>query len=152
MARFTDMLISGGFATGAAHYEDFYPNEEHVARIVLTITVARLTTVQAIVDTGAPWCIFAPDMVQDSAPADYAPGVTLLVRGISYPGKLVRMRIGLRAERGGDDLDVDATVFVPTLPPGAVWPHPNFIGLDSFLNRIRFAVDPAENTFYFGPI
>lgn len=152
MAQFTDMLISGGFATGAAHYEDFYSNEEHAARIVLTVTVARQTTVQAIVDTGATWCIFAPDMVQDSAPVNHALGVTLLVRGISYTGKLVRMKIGLRAERGGDDLDVDATVFVPKLPPGAAWPHPNFIGLDGFLNRVRFAVDPSDGIFYFGPV
>ena len=80
----------------------------------------------------------------------YIPSARLSIRGISYIGKLVRVKIGLRAERGGDDLDVDATVFVPKLRPGVVWPHPNFIGLDGFLNRIRFAVDPSENTFYFG--
>lgn len=152
MTRFADTLISGGFATGDIHYKDFYPHEEHVARLVLIVTVARSTTVQAIVDTGAPWCIFAPDIVRDYVQADHALSVTLLVRGISYTGKLVRMRIGLRAECGGDDLDVDATVFVPKLPPGAAWPYPNFIGLDGFLNRIRFAVDPFDNIFYFGAV
>ena len=59
------------------------------------------------------------------------------------------MRIGLEAERG-ESLDIEATVFVPILPPGETWLHPNFIGLDGFLNRIRFAIDPEENAFYFG--
>jgi hypothetical protein len=152
MAQFTDMLISSEFAIGATHYEDFYPQEWHTARIVLTVTLANRVTTQAIVDTGAPWCIFAPDMVQDNTQIAYAPGVTLSVRGISYPGKLVRMKIGLMAELGGDDLNVEATVFIPTLPPGVAWSHPNFIGLDGFLNRVRFAVDPSDNVFYFAPV
>ncbi len=152
MTQFADMIASNGFATGAVHYKDFYPHEDRAARIVLAVTVAKHTTVQAIVDTGAPWCIFAPNIVQDYVQANHTFSVTLLIRGISYTGKLARMKIGLSADRGGDDLDVDATVFVPTLPPGVEWPHPNFIGLDGFLNRIRFAVDPSENVFYFGPV
>jgi hypothetical protein len=62
------------------------------------------------------------------------------------------MSIGLRNEREGDDLEIPATVFVPTIPPGETWLHPNFLGLTGLLDRIRFAVDPAENTFYFGPL
>lgn len=50
----------------------------------------------------------------------------------------------------GLDLEVDATAFVPTLPSGERWPDPNFLGLSGFLERIRFAIDPAENAFYFG--
>jgi len=46
---------------------------------------------------------------------------------------------------------VQATFFIPALLPGESWNFPNFLGLDGFLNRIRFAVDPAENIFYFGP-
>ena len=50
----------------------------------------------------------------------------------------------------GEDLDVDATVFVPRLEPGDIWNYPNFIGWDGFLNRIKFAIDPTESAFYFG--
>ncbi|GAB4431459.1 MAG: hypothetical protein Fur0044_29050 [Anaerolineae bacterium] len=59
------------------------------------------------------------------------------------------MSLSLQAETG-DGVEVEATVFVPTLAPNDTWPHPNFIGLDGFLTRIRFAIDPTENTFYFG--
>jgi len=62
------------------------------------------------------------------------------------------MQLGLRTDRQGQDLEIEATVFVPTLPPGETWRHPNFIGLSGFLERIRFAVDPEENAFYFGLI
>ncbi len=50
----------------------------------------------------------------------------------------------------GESLDVETVAFIPNLPPGEVWPYPDFLGLDGFLNRIRFAVDPEHNLFYFG--
>ena len=47
--------------------------------------------------------------------------------------------------------EIEATFFIPKLAPGEVWPWPNFLGLEGFLSRLRFAVDAAENVFYFGP-
>jgi len=49
----------------------------------------------------------------------------------------------------GEDLELQATVFVPDVEE--FWGNfPAFIGLTGFLERIRFAVDPLNNTFYFG--
>lgn len=110
--------------------------------------------VHAIVDTGAPWCVIDPAIARQVgavAHADYEPDEKLMIRGMLYKGRLLRMGISLEAEQG-HSLNIGATVFVPMLRPGDTWPHPNFIGLDGFLSRIRFAIDPAENTFYFGPI
>lgn len=154
MARFTHVLISGGFAAGVTGYRDHYPGQERFSRVVLPVVVEERLTVPAIVDTGAPWCILDPAIARQLGPtvrAEYTPDEKLLIRGIEYKGKLLRMALSLEAEHG-DRLDVQATVFVPTLPPGDTWPHPNFIGLDGFLNRVRFAIDPAENAFYFGHI
>ena len=39
MARFAETLISGEYATGLTYYEDYYPTQEHLARIVLNVTV-----------------------------------------------------------------------------------------------------------------
>jgi hypothetical protein len=47
----------------------------------------------------------------------------------------------------GKSLDVEATAFV-----SPDWPWPNFIGYQGLLQRIRFAVDPETNLFYFGSI
>lgn len=52
----------------------------------------------------------------------------------------------LRADEG-ESLRVEATIF---LSPD--WIGPNFIGYGGLLQRIRFAVDPESNLFYFGPI
>lgn len=45
----------------------------------------------------------------------------------------------------------DVTAFVPHLTPGENWPFPTFLGWHCCLERIRFAIDPAEEKFYFGP-
>jgi hypothetical protein len=104
--------------------------------------------VLAIVDTAAPWCIFTPDVGStllkhlDSVPGPIALSTRLGV----FRGGLYRGTIVLAAEQG-EHLDVDATIF---LAPD--WPGPNFLGYQGFLQRIRFAVDPESNLFYFGRI
>jgi hypothetical protein len=156
MSQFADLLIDGHFAAGVATYEDHYPGQEGKANIVLVVSVERQETIEAIVDTGAPWCILDPKIAEQVGSTNdrniYTPRQGLTIRGITYQGRLQRMWIGLRTDRQGQDLEIQATVFVPTLSAGETWPHPNFIGLSGFLERIRFAVDPEENAFYFGLI
>jgi hypothetical protein len=154
MARFAQLLIGGHFATGIASYEDYYPGQQQSARIVLRITAAGSLTVPAIVDTGSPWCILDPviiELIETRVEATYAPNERLLIRGTLYEGRLLRIPISIATEQGSN-YEIDVTVFVPTLDPADSWPHPNFIGLEGFLNRIRFAIDPTENSFYFGPV
>lgn len=152
MTQFDMLLIAGGFATGSTYYVDHYPGDQRNTRIVVTVTLDQSYTIPMIVDTGAPWCVLDPELavVLGLVPlATYTPSTELTVRGISYRGNLVRATLALRASVGAD-LAIEATLFVPALDSGEVWPWPNFLGLDGFLNRIRFAVDTAENVFYFG--
>jgi len=72
--------------------------------------------------------------------------VVLSTRFGRFAGMLHRGLITLSADHG-EPLDVDATVF---LSPD--WRAPNFIGYQGLLQRIRFAVDPENNLFYFGRI
>lgn len=66
------------------------------------------------------------------------------------PGSLVRLNISLEAEQG-QDLTVEATTFIPNLKEQ--WGNfPSFLGLSGFLERIRFAIDPLTDTFYFGSL
>lgn len=155
MTQFHDSLVAAAFSTGVTTYEDSYPGDEGNARIVLSVSIERRISTQAIVDTGAPWCILDPELAREVGVSDdggYTPATRLSIRGFSYTGSLHAMSIGLRDEREGDDLEIPATVFVPTIRPGETWRHPNFLGLTGLLDRIRFAVDPAENAFYFGPL
>lgn len=154
MPRFAQPLIESGFASGVTRFDDHYPGYEQSARVVIEVYVESRYLVPAIVDTGAPWCVLDPEIarqLQVIGPVGYDPTTRLIIRQGAYEGRLLKLNLSLQAEEG-DDLLVDATVFVPTLRPGEPWPHPNFIGLDGFLCRIRFAVDASDNAFYFGPL
>ncbi|MEM7537109.1 MAG: hypothetical protein AAF639_33355 [Chloroflexota bacterium] len=142
------------FAQGATEYFDQY-KDEITARIVVHIYLAdQSKPIPTIVDTGAPWCILDPllfKQVEWSAEPLHKLQAPLNIRGLNYQGWLYRMPIRFEALIG-EAQEVPATVFVPDLLPDDEWRFPNFIGLDGFLNRIRFAVDPASNLFYFGEL
>ena len=70
-------------------------------------------------------------------------------RGGDSPGKLLRTTVTLFSDPGeGEALDVDATVFVPDEP--WIGSPTSFIGYSGFLERVRIALAPQDNHFYFG--
>lgn len=155
MKQFTEVFFSHQFAVAMATYTDHISAEKRFPGIVLRLSLEmRPNPIRAIVDTGSQWCIFDPAFI-DSSIIESVPDNMFVercvIRGTIYTGKIVRMNVRIETDYG-ESPDIDATVFVPLLEPGEEWPHPNFIGLEGFLNRIRFAVDPAENAFYFGPV
>ena len=117
------------------------------ARIVVPVTLKGVVEpVLAVMDTGAPWCIFEPFaakiLVRNSLLVQKR--VALSTRLGMIHGALYREMIRIPADEG-DPLDVEATVFV-----SPDWQGPSFIGYQGLLERIRFAVDPETNLFYFG--
>jgi hypothetical protein len=138
------------FATGGVRYVDApktYPVSE--ARIVVPVTPESVAEpVLAVVDTGAHWCIFEPFAAKILA-RSFQPiqrQVALSTRLGVLHGALYREMIRIPADEG-EPLDVEATVFV-----SPDWQGPSFIGYQGLLERIRFAVDPETNLFYFGRI
>ena len=117
-------------------------------RICIPVQFAGLPKTLAVVDTGAPWCVLSKEEATTFDPNYRNEGtneITLNIRSHEIEGVLVRWNITLCAEEGVD-MTVDATVFVPDDDILI----PNFIGLDGLLTRIRFAVDPKSNHFFFG--
>jgi hypothetical protein len=138
------------FATGSARYVESRLELTGVeARILLHLSVEPIPRpVLAVVDTAAPWCIFEPE-VGNILRQRFSPvqgGVVLNTRLGILKGSLYRIPVALPADEG-QSLEAEATVF---LSPD--WRGPNFIGYQGLLQRIRFAVDPEENLFYFGRI
>ena len=76
----------------------------------------------------------------------FGPPTDLSNRSRTIHGKLIRTPLTILADEG-DSLEVDATVFI-----SSEWQHGNFLGYAGLLERIRFAVDPQTNGFYFGRI
>lgn len=151
--RFIDPLSSCGFASGAMSYRDHAPGRTFPSQIVLPVKLANQIVITAIVDTGSTWCIVDPEIIAllgKAVEETYDPG-ELIIRGVRYQGRLVRLSMRLQAEQGSD-LEIEATVFAPNLQQDQAEALPNFIGLEGFLQRVRFAIDPSENTFYFGQV
>jgi hypothetical protein len=154
MAKFDSLFFKNNFAVGSLFYSDHYPGHAQHARIVVFVAPEHNpeSKIPMIVDTGAPWCVLDPDLADDwglEPIAVYEPNMKINIRGYEFDGRLARGHIVVHAA-SGDNLRVQATFFIPELMPDDPWNFPNFLGLDGFLNRIRFAVDPSENAFYFG--
>lgn len=142
------------FATGAIKYMyETQPGEISSLRIIMPLEIEGIPTT-AIVDTAAPYVVCAPDVAAKiglkTQEALYS--IRLQLRGTWYHGHIHRLDILLPAETG-ETLTVDATAFVPDMHSAQAWGQlPSFIGMGGCLERMRFAVDPAEDTFYFGPL
>lgn len=138
------------FATGVSRYADGddragVPVAE--PRIYLEVKPGLFRgTVFAMVDTAAPWCIFEPrvgEFIRESFD-EVSGSVSLSTRLGTFGGRLYRGPLVVPVLEG-EPLDVEATVFL-----SPEWRGPNFIGYQGLLQRIRFAVDPETNLFYFG--
>jgi len=140
------------FATGSLQYS-YGPATpgETTNRIIVPVEIDGAFT-NAVVDTGAPYVICEPRIARQIGfnRASALGRDRLLIRGMRLDGSITRFNMTLRAT-SGRDLDVGATAFVPDVEE--FWGNlPSFIGLMGFLERIRFAVDPSIDTFYFGKL
>ena len=104
--------------------------------------------VLAMVDTGAPWCLFDPQ-INEYIQRSFVPvsdTVSMSTRIGTFSGYLYRVPLTFTTLED-EQTNVEATVFV-----SPHWPGGNFLAYEGLLQRIRFAVDPEENLFYFGPL
>ncbi|MDH3605006.1 MAG: hypothetical protein OEU26_35870 [Candidatus Tectomicrobia bacterium] len=142
------------FATGAAPYgyRSATP-QETTPRVVLSVEIEGFKT-EAMVDTGGVFLVCHPEVaLQARLETSDAVSDTLeiLFRGVFVRGRLYRLNLTLVAEIG-TTLDFQATVFVPESEDAEQWGEiPSILGMYGCLERIRFAVDPDTETFYFGP-
>lgn len=145
------MLTLNGhrFATGQTTYTDIHPERVAGKQAIYIQVILPIDTgmgVYAMVDTGAPYCIFDTELVEVlGLSSDDGEKIPLLTAHGRQEGSIHRMTIQLPAEQG-ESLEIDTSVYVTDEP----WSYGNFLGYSAFLARFRFAVDLATNTFYFG--
>lgn len=105
------------------------------------------TEVFALLDTASEWCIIAGELADRLGIAwDPSDGVRLHSRFGLISGALVRANVAFLAEQGLETR-VEATWFV-----SADWPGPAVLGWKGVLERIRFAIDPSDETFHFADL
>jgi hypothetical protein len=136
------------FATGRASFFDQDANAlEGTAKIFVKIEPSNLGfPVLAQLDTGSAWSILKPEIAEAmQLTNEEGQPERLNTRFGNIDGQLKRTNITILAD-DGSSVELEATVFIPT-----EWTGGNFLGYAGLLERIRFAVDPQENFFYFGP-
>jgi len=101
----------------------------------------------AQLDTGSPWLILHAEIAAAMSLLD-GEGPLVPLRTITglFQGRLERTLVTILADEG-ESIQIEATAFVS---PG--WTAGTFRGYTGFLERLRFTVDPSDNSFYFGPI
>jgi hypothetical protein len=133
--------------SGFASYYDVVPGGSTVdPRIYLRLRLGEGSSeFLAMVDTAAPWCILEPDLAKAvEGDLEGLPDLAVIDSRLGrFTGRLYRGRTTLLAEVG-ESLSVDATFFL-----SKEWTGGNFVGYQGFLERLRFAVDPALNRFFF---
>lgn len=121
-------------------------------RILVPIIVEGVQT-EAVLDTGGVYLVCDPDLADalDLDPTGGVGRVRLLIRGEEWEGSLYRLSLMFPAVVG-EGVQVEATAFVPRCRPGEPWPLGTIAGLTGCLERLRFAVDPRSDMFYFGDL
>jgi hypothetical protein len=134
------------FARGRSRFLDSDGGEEPTPKIFVKVIPGDApVTLLAQLDTGAAWSVLNGEIADALGFLEQAgPTVTLSTRSGTVRGKLIRSSLTIVADEG-ESCEVDATLFV-----SRDWAFGNFVGYSGFLERIRFAVDPGTNDFYFG--
>jgi len=140
------------FATGLAEYQYKPATENETTPRICVQTIFEGISTLAVVDTGSPFTILDPQVAEfiDIDLLSGSPSV-VEIRGVKWEGRLHRLNVIFIANEGENTV-VEATVFIPKIDSHQDWYLPSFIGYNSCLERLRFAVDPFNDTFYFGPI
>ncbi len=99
-------------------------------------TLARL-------DPATPWVVLNAELNKVLGLGDAGPLISLQTAAGHMEGTLERYPIMLAALEG-QSLEIDATLFVCS-----EWQRGNFLGYTGLLQRIRFAIDPVSQLFYF---
>ena len=133
------------FAVGqSSYYDQAHDQPSETARIHVPVELDGVS-VLALLDTGAAWSMVTAELAEELGLFDRDGEQTTIVSRLgTMQGRLVRAMTTLVAEHG-DSLEVEATVFV-----SHDWTAGNFLGYSGLLERIRFAVDPYTNSFFFG--
>jgi hypothetical protein len=133
--------------SGRAQYYADRPLNQHLLFVAIACLVGS-QPLDALVDTAAQWCML-PETVAggiEYAVSDEESDARVHTRFGTVAGRLVRIPTRLRAQEGRD-LEIEATWFISD-----EWLGPPVIGWKGCLERLRFALDPSDESFYFAEL
>lgn len=121
-------------------------------RLLIPVSVEGIF-IRAVVDTGGVYLVIEPSIAEELElnPQNAIDTDTLTIRDRKVPGYLYRVNLQIQAEEG-EDLLQEVTAFIPSMTIEDWGEIPTFLGLTGCLEFLKFAVDPAENQFYFASV
>jgi hypothetical protein len=137
------------FSVGRSRFADrAEESQEQTAKIFVKITAESLPgVVFAQLDTGAAFSMLNAEIAEAMSLLDGdGEPKRISTRLGNFPGRLEKARFELVADEG-ESLSIEATVWV-----SREWPGGTFLGYGGLLDHLRFAVDPSDDSFYFGSI
>ena len=137
------------FASGVSTYFDKDPtltSEQTSINVSIVLQGKMSIPVFARLDPATPWVVLNSELNEQIGLHVSSQHLILHTATGLRRGCLERFPITLVAEQG-DSLEIEATLFVCN-----DWDRGNFLGYSGFIERIRFAVDPSSNRFYFGSL
>jgi hypothetical protein len=134
------------FSGGVRYYSD-YLSEQQLLFVAVPCLVDEQPII-ALLDTGSQWCILPAETAAVLGYAGLAvPSETRFsTRFGILSGRLERIPIRFPAQEG-EAVEVEATWFL-----SEDWMGPPVIGWKGCLERLRFALDPSEEWFYFAEL
>ena len=142
------------FANGATPFS-FLPatGSDSSQRIFVPVQIETLPTM-AFIDTGGVYVICSPEIGRELSlnPGNGISALSMKTGRGNFQGELYRVQLTFLAEENGANLSIEATAFVPR--PDQGWPNELqcILGFQGCLERIRCAVDPDTETFFFGDL
>jgi hypothetical protein len=141
------------FPTGSVNYIYGPAHEQDKSsRIIFQVEIEGLKTL-AVLDTGGVYLVCTPEIGRelklDPLSAINLEPEAINIRGFKIHGNLHLLNLTILAS-DGNSLGLQVTAFVPNADE--IWLNlPCFLGWQGCLERLRFAIDPSSDTFYFGP-
>jgi len=134
--------------TGRSTYKADHEDGANRLLVAVTCRIGDLPYfTDALLDTAAEWCVLRADVLGDlDYPDEPGEVTTMLTRFGALSGILRRISVSFIADEG-DAVPVEATWFV-----APDWPGPAVIGWKGCLERMRFALDPSDQSFYFAEL
>jgi hypothetical protein len=142
------MALSATFS-GRAVYAADYQEGPHRLFVAVACRVEGLPIrLEALLDMGSEWCVMRSDLARhfsDDVLGGGAPGV-LSTRFGAIHGTVQRLSLTLIATEG-QNLTLDTSWFI-----SEDWPGPMVVGWKGCPERMRFALDPSDESFYFAEL
>ncbi|MBN2366249.1 MAG: hypothetical protein JXL67_08770 [Calditrichaeota bacterium] len=134
--------------TGSCQFYSDYPYGSFNLLVAIQFSLGKsFPKVPGLLDTASRWVVFSREFLESMGIPFIEQNSTVEKMHTRFgliEGFIDRLSLEIVADKG-NSISIDSTCFI-----SQDWPGPPVIGWKGCLERIRFALDPSVDRFYFG--